>query len=274
MSLLDDLEQEAQKRKASADSAQQTKLVREEFFKAQIEPGMNALGEYLEKLVASLKVLKPGKAWHYNLPGYGEVVTYSDDDFELAQTTRSDGREIRFGFGCTVAHTECPLVEVEGAKVKALAGTFQRYHLSSQMLDPKKDAKGEVIAAKFRARGRVTQAATFSADADSPLVKMSFTNFDGFGNALKTVSIGQLNDAFFDDIGRHLTGEESALFREALSEDYRERLRSTVERSRIKKRWEFKIGSQRKTDLEALKRQHGSGESLLGRLRALISKGR
>jgi hypothetical protein len=160
---------------------------------------------------------------------------------------------------------------VEGAKIKALTGTFQRYHLNGVLLDPKKDAQGEIIAAKFRARGRVALVATFSADADSPSVKMSFVNFDAFGTALKTVSVGQLNDALFDDIGRYLTGEESSLFRESLPDEYREQLRSTVERSQIKKRWEFKISSRRKTDLDALKRQHG-GPSLFGRLRALVKK--
>ena len=35
---------------------------------------------------------------------------------------------------------------------------------------------------------------------------------------------------------------------------------------------ELKIASRRKTELDALKRQHGSGESLMGRLRNLVKK--
>ncbi len=272
MSLLEDLEQEAQKRKASAEDAQQRKLAREEFFKTQIAPGMNALGEYLQKLVASLKVLKPVKAWKYTLPGYGDIIAHSDHDYDLTQTEQPDSREIRLSLNCAVAHDECPLVDVEGAKIKTLAGTFQRFHLTGQMLESKKDATGEIVAAKFRARGNVTVLATFNADADSTTVKMSFVNFDSFGTAQKTVSVEQLNDDLFDDIGRYLTREENTLLREALPEDYRAQLRSAVERGRVKKRWEFKIASRRKADLDALKNQHGSGQSLFGRLRTLVKK--
>ena len=274
MSLLEDLEQEAQKRKATAEDAQQRKLAREEFFKTQVEPGMRALGEYLEKLVASLKILKPVKLWRYTLPGYGEVVANSDLGYELVQTEQPDSREIRLGLSCAVVPEECPLVEVEGANIKTLAGTFQRYHLSGQMQETKKEANGELISAKFRARGNIAVAATFNADADSGAVKMSFVNFDSFGTAQKTVPVEQLNDSLFDDIGRYLTREENGLLREALPEDYRAQLRSAVERNKVKKRWEFKIASRRATDLEALKRQHGSDQSLFGRLRTLVKKDR
>jgi hypothetical protein len=52
--LLDELEQEAQRRKASAGDAEKRKAEREETFRTQIEPGMTALYEYLQKLTASL----------------------------------------------------------------------------------------------------------------------------------------------------------------------------------------------------------------------------
>jgi hypothetical protein len=271
VSLLEDLEQEAQKRKASADDAQQRKVAREEFFKVNIEPRMAALADYLQKLVANLKVLKPATPRRYTLPGYGEVIAYSDHDYDLKLTTQADSREIKLGFGCTVAQDECALVEMEGIKVKALAGTFARYQLGGAIIDPKKDGSGDVVSAKFRARGRIVLAAGFNADADGTAVKMSFANVDAFGTTLKTVSVGQLNEALFDDIGRYLTGEESGLFREALPDDYRAQLRSTVERDKVKRRWEFKIASRRKTELDALKAQHG-GDSLFGRLRTLVKK--
>src|SRR5262245_53460997 len=69
--LLDELEQEAQRRLATAGDAQKRKAEREETFRTQIEPGMTALYEYLQKLTASLKVLKPKKQQRYALTGYG-----------------------------------------------------------------------------------------------------------------------------------------------------------------------------------------------------------
>ena len=269
MSLLDDLEHEAQRRQATATDAQQRKAAREEFFKTQIEPRMSTLSEYLTKLVANLKALKPAKAWRYMLPGYGEIVAYSEHDYELAQTAQADSREIRLTFGCNIALNETATVEGEGIKVKTLSATFQRYNLSGQVFDAKKGAAGEIVSAKFRARGRIPLTATFHADADSTSLKMSFKNFETLGEVLKTVSLGQLNDALFDDIGRYLAREENHLFREELPTDYREQLRSTVERNKVKQRWEFKIADRRKVELAELQRRHGG---LFGRLRALVGK--
>lgn len=273
MSLLDDLEQEAKRLKLTAGDVQQRKLAREEFFKNQIAPRVNALSEYLERLVANLKALKPAKPWRYNMPGYGQIVAHCEHDYELTQNVQPDSHEIRIAFHCEVAPEECPAVEVEGIKVKALSGTFGRHNLAGQMSDVKKGPNGEMLAATFRARGRIAALATFAADADAPVLKMSFTNIDAFGNTVKTTSLGALNDELFDDIGRYLAREENTLLREALPDDYRAQLRSAVERNQVKQRWELKIASQRKSELAALKRAHGSGESLLGRLRSLISKG-
>jgi hypothetical protein len=267
--LLDDLENEAQRRKLTADGAQQRKAAREEFFKTQIEPRMTALGDYLTKLVANLKVLKPDKPWRYTLPGYGEIVAHSDHDYELAQSSQADGREIRLTFACSVSQSETPVVEVEGIKVKALSATFQRYNLSGQTFDAKKGPQGEILSAKFRARGRIPLIATFRADADGTVLKMSFRNFEALGEVLKTVSLGQLNETLFDDIGRYLFREENHLFREELPTDYREQLRSTVERNKVKQRWEFKIAERRKSELAMLRRRHGG---LFARLRGLGDK--
>jgi hypothetical protein len=233
---------------------------------------MAALADYLHKLIEKMKLLRPDNAWRYTLPGYGEILAYCDHDYDLQRTARPDSLDLRLSFNCTVAQDQCAVAQVEGATIKALAGAFGRVHLHAQMLDTQKDGNGEIVAAKLRARGRIALLATFAADADGTAVRMSFDNFDTFGSALKSVPIGQLDDALFDELGRYLMREPNALFREALPEDYRAQLRSAVERSQIKKRWEFKIAARRKSELEAIKRQHGSGESLLGRLRSLVRK--
>ena len=93
MGLLDELEQEAQKRKATADDAEKRKAEREEIFRTQLDPGMTALYEYLSKLVASLKVLQPKKQLRYALVGYGEITGYVEHDYELKVSQQPDPRK-------------------------------------------------------------------------------------------------------------------------------------------------------------------------------------
>jgi hypothetical protein len=266
--LLDELEQEAQRRLATAGDADKRKAEREEIFRTQIEPGLSALYEYLQKLTASLKVLKPKKQQRYALAGYGEVVGYIEHDYDLKVSAQTGTKEIRLAFPCAVASDECPTIEVQGAtKIKAVAGAFQRFHLGG-LIDPKKDVGGEVISARFNAKGRVPMSAAFVGDAESATVRMTFVNFEGLGTVTKTVSGTQLNDALFDDIGRFLTREPNELMHETLSDAYRNQLRSRVQQDQIKRRWETKINEQQQNELAQLKRDR----SITGRLAKLVTK--
>lgn len=268
MGLLDELEQEAQKRKADADDAERRKAERDELFRTKLDPGISALFEYLNKLTGNLRILQPKKSQRFALVGYGEIVGYIEHEYDLKVNTQPGSKEITLTFPCLVAHEECPLVEVSGAsKVRTVAGAFQRYHLGG-LLEPKKDVSGEVISAKFKAKGRIPMTATFSADADSAVVKMQFVNFDSLGTAAKSVPAAQLTDSLFDDIGRYITREPSGLFQEALPDSYRSQLRTKVQQEQIKRRWESKISQQQQSDMERLKRE----QSLTNKLGKLVSK--
>lgn len=268
MGLLDELEQEAQKLKASSDEAAKRKAEREAIFRTKLDPGMVALFEYLTKLVASLKVLQPKKQLRFDLTGYGEIVGYVEHEYDLQVNQQPDSKEITLSYPCLVANEECPTVEVQGAtKVATVSAAFQRYHLGG-MLDPKKDVTNQITSAKFKAKGRIIQTATFSADADSAVIKLSFTNFDALGTATKNVPPSQLNETLFDDIGRYIAHEPNGLFREALSDTYRNQLRTKVQQEQIKRRWETKISKQQESELDQLKKE----QSLAAKFNKLVSK--
>ena len=263
--LLDELEQEAQRRKASAGDADKRKAEREEIYRTQIEPGMTALYEYLQKLVASLKVLTPKKQLRFALAGYGDVVGYIEHSYDLHLSTQTGTKEIKLSFPCAVASDESPSIEIQGGnKIKAVAGAFQRYHLGG-MQDPKKEG-GEVVSARFNAKGRITLIATFVGDVETAMMRMNFVNFEGLGTVTKTVSGAQLGEALFDDIGRFLTREPNSLLHEELPDAYRMQLRSKVQQDQIKRRWENKINEQQQTELAQIKRDR----SITGRMARLV----
>jgi hypothetical protein len=265
--LLEQLEEEAQRRKASATDVEKRKAEREEIFRTQIEPGLSALYEYLQKLTASLKVLQPRKQQRYALSGYGEVVGYVDHDYELQISAQTGTKEIKLTFPCLVASDECPTIEVQGAtKIKAVAGAFQRFHLGG-LIDPRKDASGEVVSARFNAKGKITLSAVFTGDAESASVRFVFHNFEGLGTVTKTVAGTQLNEALFDDIGRFLTREPNNLLHEELPDSYRNQLRTKVQQDQIKRRWESKISEQQEAELAQIKRER----SITGRLSRLVA---
>jgi len=290
--LLDELEQQAQQHKANADDAGKRKTEREEIFRTQLDPGMTALHGFLGKLIANLKVLQPRRQLRYNLVGYGDIVGYVEHDYDLKVNPLPASKEITLSFPCVIASEECPTIEVLGGpKVRTVAAAFQRYHLGGGMQDPKKDANGEIVSARFNARGKIVLHATFLADAESATIKTTFVNFDALGTATKTFQPAQLKTEFFDEIGRYIMREPSNLFQEDLPDSYRVHLRSKIQQDEMKRKWETKISEVQQQELEKLKREQslagkfskliggekpaGEGEKLglFGKLKGLVRKG-
>lgn len=285
MGLLDDLEQEAQRRKAGVDDQDRAKTEREAAYRTQLEPGMSALHEYLTKLTQNLSFIKPRKTFNYALPGYGDLVLQVEHEYDLKISSQPASKEIRLSFPCPILTEECPNVEVLGTtKVKTVAGAFQRFHIGGVTVT-KKDANGEVLAATVRARGRIVLAAVFSADADSGVVRMQFQNFDQLGGQqTKTITAEQFNESIYDEIGRYIAREPNNLFREALPDDYRKQLRTKVQQEEMKRRWEAQMSQRQRDELAEMERQQGlAGKltkvvdqvkvgSFLGKLRDLVKK--
>lgn len=287
MGLLDDLEQEAQRRKAGADDQDRAKQEREAVYRTQLEPGMAALHEYLSKLTQNLSFIKPRKTFRYPLAGYGDLVLQVEHEYDLKITSQPASKEIRLSFPCPIVTEECPSVEILGStKVKSVAGIFQRFHIGGVTIT-KKDAGGEVQAATVKARGRIVLAAVFVADADSGAVRMHFSNFDQIGGQqVKTVTGEQFNESLYDEIGRYIAREPNSLFREALPDDYRKQLRTKMQQEELKRRWETQMSQRQSEELAEMERQQGfagkltkvvdqvKGGSFFDRLRGLVKKGK
>lgn len=271
MGLLDDLEQEAQRRKASLDEVERAKAEREAVFKTQLEPAMQALHEYLSKLTANLTFLKTKSRIKFEIPGYGPIVAAIDHDYDLkANKLSPTSKEIVLGFHATVVSEECPTAEVHGsAKIRTLNMLFQKYRLAA-LHEFKKDDAGEMTSATFKARGRIPLNATVATDAETTIVRMSFTNFDTLGTVTKNVSPAHFNEQLFDEMGRFVAREPSQLFREELPDDYRKQLQQRVQQDQMRRRWESKIAEQQKEELERLKRE----QSLKGKLEGTLAAAR
>ena len=264
MGLLDDLEQEAQRRKANQSDAERERQEREQAYKTQLEPGMQALYEYLTKLTQNLAFLKPKLSGRYEVPGYGVIVAHSEHDYELKTSTQTSSREITLNFSYTVATDECPAVDALGvSKVKALNALFQKYRLAG-LQEFKKDDAGEMVQATFRARGKVPLSVLITADAASCTVRLNFTNFDALGTVSRMIGPGAFNESLFDEIGRYLAREPSNLFREELPDDYRRQLQHKIQQEQMRRKWEQKLAVQQQEELERLKREKSAAEDAKG----------
>lgn len=273
MGLLDELEQEAQRRKLSDAEIARRKAEREEAYRVRIEPALDALHHFLTELIAKLKTLQPRKRIAYHVPGYGDAVGYVEHVYELEDNKQASTREITLVFHCALATEECPSVDVDGAsRVRAVAGFFQRHHIGG-MLAANKDPSGEVISATFRAKGRIPLTAHFYADADTAALRMTFTNFDDLGTVVKTITPSQIDEDLYEQIGRYVMREANTLMREDLPEAYRNQLRSKIQQQQIKRRWESRISDDRETEIAELRRAYTASGRVGGLLDRVIGAG-
>lgn len=74
MGLLDDLENEAQKRRNDDEEAAARKAEREAAYRTVVEPAMVALFAWLREFTAKLKELRPKIGMRHTLAGYGDEI--------------------------------------------------------------------------------------------------------------------------------------------------------------------------------------------------------
>ena len=274
MGLLDELEQEAQKRRLSGEDSARRKTERDTAYRVRLDPALDALHAFLSELIIKLKTLQPRTRLRFAVPGYGDIVGYVEHEYRLSEERQASSRDIQLEFPCAIASEECPSVDVEGAsRVRAIAGFFQRHRIGG-MLAPRKDPAGDIVAATFRAKGRIMLSAQFHADAETAMLRMSFTNFDVFETTVKSIAPAQVDDDLYEQIGRFLLREPNTLLREDLPEAYRKQLRSKVQQQEIKRRWEMRISDNRDAELAQLRRVYTTAGKVGGLFGSVRNIGR
>ena len=252
MGLLDDLQQEAARRKASEDEGVRKKAERETLYRGEVEPAMDRLHEYLVKLTQHLGFLKPKTQSRYPIPGYGDIVGVVVPEFDLKVSTQPYSREITLNFACAVSSEDSPTVEVLGSvKIKAVSAQFQKHRLAG-LQSSKKDANGEMSSAVFNARGKIPMQVHCAADMESGQIKMTFTNFDDLGSVTKVFAPSQLTEQMLDELGRFIAREQSGLMREALPDQVRQQLRAKIQQDMMKRKWEAQVIAQQEAERQRL----------------------
>jgi hypothetical protein len=241
MGLLDDLEQAANRRKQEQDEQSRLKEQRELLFRTELDPAMQALQDFLGRLIQPLTALKPERIVQYELPGYGTLVAQVVHEYQLGGQATSTMREITLRFVAILLSDRCPLIEANGAtRVKTVASALQKVHLGG-IMNPRKDHSGEVVEASFRAKGKIPLTAHFVADAASGQLRATFSNFEDLSTFTKVYAPAQFNQELFEVFARYITREDDVLTREAIPDKVRQSLRTKVQQEEIRRKFEERM---------------------------------
>lgn len=266
MGLLDDLEQEAQKKREEKEGVLAR---RRDFFKTTTIPAMEGLYDYLSRLSKSLNFLKSERRTKFKVLGYGDVTVRIENDMTLQAQMPMYAREIKLTVTGIIDTAACPQIKIEGAgKVEALAENFRRVGFEG-MQKMERDEKGNVLSAIFQPWGKVQMSAIFATDMNSEVLRMEFMNFDSLGIRRETVAVASLNDDLFDEIGKYIALQQNYVVRETISDDMREAWRRGLQTENQKREVEQKIAVQQVKEMERLEQQKKPG-SITERIKAVI----
>ena len=276
MGLLDELEQEAERRRTETAKVEADREAKDVLWRDKLCPAIETLAAYLKKLTEQLAFLKRRTRVTYTLAGYGDVVAYVEPVYELRHTPGTSQHEIQLDFGAQIASEECPTLDVEGVgKVRAVSSVFQQHRVAT-VGEARKNATGETIAQRFQARGRIPLRLLVNADRETGVAKLSFLNFEGLSSTTRVFAPDLLTDELFDALGRFIARDELSFAQESLGDDLRRQLQSKIQRDQLKREWEGKLARQIGEDeAQVLSYMSPAGKagSMLGRLaRKLVGR--
>jgi hypothetical protein len=270
MGLLEDLEKEAERRRAGDDEQERIREERERVYRESCEPAMQALAEYLGRLFKQVEALETRTRVRFDVPGYGTVVAETDPEYHLRLIRDAARFRIEIAGTAQVVSEECPLLQVDGvAKVKNMQRVFQQCRLGGMQV-AHKDEAGEPASATFRARGRIDMQGEIEASAATSQIRMSFTNFEGYASIQRNFGPERLDESFFDGLGRYLLCQSASALKESLPEDVRSQLKARLAQQELKRRWEARLAERQKSEFQALSRAQGPLGQLRHELASLV----
>jgi len=238
MGLLDELEQEAQKRREGEEG--ELKRKRDLFTDVTI-PAVERIYSYLQRLAKTLNFLKSERRATYQIAGYGPVVCRIDADMAVQAQMPMYAREIKLTVTGIIDPSACPVVQIDGAsRVATMIEAFRRAGFDA-LQKAEKDERGAVVSARFQAVGKIPMVATFNIDMHSDQLRMEFTNFDALATRRQSMAISTISDEILDSIGKYLAHQQNYVARETVSDENREAWRAKLQQEQQRRQWEQKI---------------------------------
>ena len=268
MGVIDDLKQEAERRKQQLSDEEARKARKQETYQNQMRPAMQGIFRYLNEMTEHLNFLKPKVGLCYALPGYGEIGNLVQDDYRLSVDSTEQPKLIKFWFTC---RSPDDLKFSVTPRSKALD---TRKFLEDLRLDfaewPLRDSFNEVIGFGFEVKFSILVVFLFKIDMDSELIAMKVVNFEGLRTLSDSFPPATVDSAWLENLGNYILGRNENLRALNISDQERQRIRQQLQQSDAERRKELEAALER----ECLEKEETESRLLKNRLLKMVQQGR
>lgn len=269
MGLLDDLKQQAGKQHDTAgNEAPPSGVV--EFYREQVKSRMLSAFKFLDELVNQLNSMNLDTRADYPFKPEGKPVTLRQQGYKVYSDSIPEPRQINLTFFCGLVNPTVYEVNGRGV-VLAQSELLDRYHFKYEKVE-QKDPRQNVTGAKFKLIGPLPVKLVLQFDDSRQVIKLLLSNFAGPGTSQYNLKPEQLDNAFLDHLGKYILRKESALVKEAISDDVKAMLRKKLQEEQQQRESELQQAEEAHKAEEAMRKQNSATEQLKKAVSETVAK--
>jgi len=229
MGILDDLREEAERRKGHESDAKAKQKTLDDVYRQDLLPRMQRIYAYLEEMVGHLNYIKP----QITVSAYDAEVKGLGDLDQLDYKVSSDGRggignvdelvDVALSFSCE-GEGEARY-DLEGGH--RIEGECHKLHMQGMRFDVIRHAeRGSVIPrATFVVQRKVPIQIRFTVDKEAGQIHLAILNVDRLETRKMTLTPAQINGGFLEELGKYVLRKDNRFMVIDLSEEHRQEIR-------------------------------------------------
>lgn len=265
MALLDELKQEANKRKLSEEARAKEIEQREQYYRNDILPKLIRVFNYLDELVKAIIYLQREITVSYQITGVGELQGLLQDNYKVSVDSTQAMKRVALSFVCD--KDEDLEFEVKGEKLIEQQVSFLLSHKLEFDQKKKRNLRSNVTESVFKLKKRVPVSIAMEADIDNSQIILKIHNFSSLGLIQRTLEVDEITDEYLDRLGRYIMRQDQSFITNELSEEALKSIRDKLRREEKQRAKELGMRVQQLRE-ERIKQDQGVLDKARGRLGA------
>ncbi len=261
MGILDDLKAKREAEEQRLASEEEKRRKHQVFYEQHINPRLKKLYTYLSELSDHLNYLKPDNSFSYAFPTVGDIEDFTQENYRLSVDSADLMKRLNLRFQCT--RDPYSIALEPGTPADKLLDFLKARHIDHQARRVRASAVSHWhldIAFDCLVHAGVE----FEANLETLTIDMTAINFPTWGRRSLRYKPHEIDEDFFDELGRFLLREESRLLSLTMSDEDRERIRKITEQEKKRRRRENILARQYTPNPE---QKRSETPSLLDRLK-------
>ncbi len=228
MALLDELKEEANKRKTHEETQLKESEKRDEYYRNSMLPKIIKVFNYLDELVKTITYLEREIVVDDKVDVAGDLTDLIQGEYKVSVDSTQSMRRVALSFACQ--KDERIEYSVKGER---LIEHHVSYLLANKLdfdQKRKRNLRSNITESVFNLKAFVPVAISMEADIDNGEIILKVHNFYSLGTVQRTNQVDEITDEYLDSLGRYIMRQDESFLRHELSEDALTKIREKLNR--------------------------------------------